>query len=345
MIFQCHYDKPHRRRGACGARRASLAAALALAAVAGGCAHGPPNVRGSAEVLSPRGGYTGRFNNDDQHHADLCVRLREPAVALRYADGTPSGFTLTPEMLVPQPGSGVWCPEPGMARLDARELVPAADGRPMLFHRGGWGFAGNDPASAVHYGHILVADLDTVGLRYQRPAPGSAVPYAERWSKAPLVPWVDEGQRAGNGSACARRSSQPERVVVRSIPGDMKYLNTAGTAAIPYAIYGDPSEDLGTPADRARGIRYTMLEWSWINRRGGGVARALVRDGGELYRCEDVPPIRLAAVADAETRTQTGWVEAVYGGIRTGGGGWLYGWLVSAHRHGSEPVVAHLEHR
>ncbi|HET8654998.1 MAG TPA: alpha/beta hydrolase [Longimicrobiaceae bacterium] len=295
-----------------------------------------------AAPVADTGGYTGHFNNPDQHHADLCVRLKSPVVELRYPDGSPSGFTLTPEILQPDPGHGVWCPQAGMARLDAREIVPATDGRPMLFHRGGWGFAGNDPTSAVHYGHVLVADLDSVGLRYHRPARGESVPYAERWSPAPLVPWVDEGQRDGNGGACAQLMTVPDRVVVRSIPGDMRYLNTARTSAIPYAIYGDPSEDLGPPADRARGIRYTMLEWSWINVRGGGVARAIVEDGAEFYRCADVPPIRLASVSDAKTRTPTGWVQAVYGAVHDGKGGWLHGWIVSAHRHGDGPVVWHL---
>jgi hypothetical protein len=99
--------------------------------------------------VADTGGYRGPFNNHDQHHADLCVRLRSAAVALRYPDGSPSGFELTPSKLVPQPGTGVWCPQPGMARLDAREIVRGADGRPKLFHRGGGGWAGLDPASAV----------------------------------------------------------------------------------------------------------------------------------------------------------------------------------------------------
>ena len=128
---------------------------------------------------------------------------------------------------------------------------------------------------------------------------------------------------------------------MRSIPDDMRYLNSAQTGAIRYAIYGDPSEDLGPAADRARGIRYTMLTWSWINTRGGGVARALVKDGAEFRRCTDVPAIRLSSVSDAPTKAVTGWVEAVYGAIRSGDG-LLYGWIVAQHRHGREAVVEHL---
>ena len=50
----------------------------------------------------------------------------------------------------------------------------------------------------------------------------------------------------------------------------------------------------------------------------GGVARALLRDGEEFYQCADVPAITLASVADAEFKTVTGWVRAVYGGVQAG---------------------------
>ncbi|MEO5813872.1 MAG: hypothetical protein ABIT20_01205 [Gemmatimonadaceae bacterium] len=102
---------------------------------------------------------------------------------------------------------------------------------------------------------------------------------------------------------------------MQSIPGDMKYLSSRQTSAIAYAIYGDPSEDLGTPADRSRGVKYSMLTWSWINTRGGGVARALLHEGEEFYPCSDVPPTQLASVAEPETWRVTGWVKAVYGAV------------------------------
>ena len=298
------------------------------------CASAPSAA--SDASLGPVGGYKGPFNNDDQGHADFCVTLREPEVAIRYPDGSPSGFSLTADILVPVESNGVSCPAREMARLDAREIVIAADGSRMLFHRGGWGFAGNDPESAVHFGHVRVADLDTVGLRFVREDS------TRRWIPARTEPWTGLGQQRGNGSACGARAAKPSTVSVQSIPGDMRYLNTRQTVVIPYAIYGNPSADLGTPADRARGVKYTLLSWSWINTRGGGVARSLIADGTAFYRCTDVPSIRLASVADVEQKTQTGWVEATYGAIRTGNGAWLYGWTVSAHRHGDEPIVRHL---
>jgi hypothetical protein len=305
---------------------------------------GDRNIADQTAQLPSTGGYTGRFNNDEQSHADFCVRLRAPVVTLRYATGASTGFALTPDILVPQPGSGVSCPERGMARLDAREIVVSADGHPMLFHRGGWGFEGNDPGSAVHYGHILASDIDTVGVKYERTAaaaPSEGAPRG-RWVAAPALPWTGKGQQAGNGSACDSLATTPSTVSVHSIPADMKYLNSAQNSTIPYAIYGSPATDLGPDADRKRGIRYTMLTWSWINVRGGGVARALVADGEKFYRCADVPAITLASVNEAQQKAQTGWVEAVYGAIPTGDGHRLYGWIVSAHRHGSEGVVRHL---
>jgi hypothetical protein len=225
-----------------------------------------------------------------------------------------------------------------MARLDAREIVTGTDGEPMLFHRGGWGFEGDDQASAVHYGHVRLSDLESSGARYERAVEGGK----GQWRAAPIAPWAGPSQAAGNGAECsAWKESTPRSVAVQRIPGDVRYLNSAQTNAVPYAIYGDPSEDLGPAADRARGIKYTMLTWSWINVRGGGVARSLVRDGERFRECTDVPPIRLSSVADAASRRITGWVEARYGAIGSEKEP-LFGWLVVRHRHGDEPVVEHL---
>ncbi|MGH9344952.1 MAG: hypothetical protein ACRD19_14475 [Terriglobia bacterium] len=129
---------------------------------------------------------------------------------------------------------------------------------------------------------------------------------------------------------------------MQPVPAGMNYLTSEQNATIPYAIYGGPSESLGSKADRARGVKYTMLTWSWINVRGGGVARALIRNGDKFYGCADVPSILLSSVADPQTKTATGWVEAIYGAIRTGNGGCLYGWTDYEHRHGDEPIMKHL---
>ncbi|MBA3672870.1 MAG: hypothetical protein H0W68_12735, partial [Gemmatimonadaceae bacterium] len=183
-----------------------------LLVVAAGCAQ-PPRTSATSEAdaapdaaaLEVAGGYRGTFNNHDQGHADFCTRLRTPGAALRYADGGESGFRITPDILLPVEAGGVSCPAPGMARLDAREIVMSRDGRPMLFHRGGWGFLGNDPESAVHFGHVLVSDLDTVGLRFVRADSAAIAAGAprSRWITAPTQPWTGPGQQHGNGSACA----------------------------------------------------------------------------------------------------------------------------------------------
>lgn len=310
----------------------------------GGVTRGTVVVGTDPSVAPPvTGGYRGRYNNDLQGHADFCVRLRVRNAALRYADGSPTGFSLTRAILRPRAGNGVTCPDSGLARLDSREIATSMEGSPMLFHRGGWGFEGDDPFSAVHYGYLFLSDIDTVGLRFERAdsASRAAGAPATRWVAARTAPWAGPGQQAGNGTACDTLSARPDTVSVHSIPTDMRYLNSAQTNAIAYAIYGDPSEDLGPAADRARGVRYSMLAWSWINVRGGGVARALVRDGTPFRRCVDVPAIRLSSVADAQSKRVTGWVEAVYGAIPSGNG-MLYGWLVARHQRVGEHVVKHL---
>ncbi len=181
-----------------------------------------------------------------------------------------------------------------------------------------------------------------MGVRYERAGHDGHPSPAFEMGRRPDDSMARPGQQRGNGRACAALAPSPSRISVHSIPGDMKYSNTAQTTAIAYAIYGDPSEDLGVPADRARGIKYSMLTWSWINVRGGGVARALLRDGEAFYPCADVPHIRLASIADAVARTRTGWVEATYGAIRAGDGSLLHGWAVSSHQHAGEAVVRHL---
>ncbi|MEO5873247.1 MAG: hypothetical protein ABIT91_25655 [Gemmatimonadaceae bacterium] len=76
-------------------------------------------------------------------------------------------------------------------RASTRELVGLAAGRTMLFHRGGWGFLGDDPASAVHFGHMLASDVDTVGVMYVKADTVRRVP--GHWVAAPTRPWTGQG--------------------------------------------------------------------------------------------------------------------------------------------------------
>jgi hypothetical protein len=94
--------------------------------------------------------------------------------------------------------------------------------------------------------------------------------------------------------------------------------------------YGDPAADQGDRSD----VHYTYLLWSFLNARGGGMVRALLRDGDTLTRC-DVTPIVMRSWDDAGR--PNGRVEAIY--VRTPED--LYGWMVSGHALGDDPWVDH----
>ncbi|MDB4888263.1 MAG: hypothetical protein JWL61_118 [Gemmatimonadetes bacterium] len=79
---------------------------------------------------------------------------------------------------------------------------------------------------------------------------------------------------------------------------------------------------------------------------GGGMVRALIRDGQPFYRCA-VRPIDGIAWAPGTT-TEAGRVTAVYGKTRASEDGpWVYGWTVFSHRRkladgGYGPAIVHM---
>lgn len=148
-----------------------------------------------------------------------------------------------------------------------------------------------------------------------------------------------------NGEPCGHLEDHARRVHVKAIDDatlDMHYYNSAGTmvSGALYETYGNGFSGVDTGD-------YTLLSWNWINQRGGGVARSVVRDGATFRICTDVPIITLASVDSGGNRN--GWVSAVYGRIHTGGdstirgnNGYQYGWIVQAHARGDGHAVAHL---
>ena len=231
---------------------------------------------------------------DGQHHADACVALAVDEAPLRYPDGTPTGFALSPRLRF----ADGRCPD-GTVRLDHHEVLDSRAG-PLVFHRGGRGYA---DAANVKYGHLALADLAD--------GPGPPVPAGQgRGGPAPNAP------EAG-----------PVVVRVRSIPVALRYKPLRGAS---WMHYGDPGADQGDRHD----VHYTYLLWSFLDARGGGMVRALLRDGARLQPC-DVPARRVPAY-DPEGRV-AGEVVGAY--VRTQEG--LYGWTVWEHRAGGA-VVGHV---
>lgn len=260
------------------------------------------------EAESIRGGYVGPFNRAEQGHADVCVRIKGDAIALRYADGSPTGFVVTKAMLTYSKTAKSGVCKDGYLRLDARETLKTKDGRRLYFHRGGYGY---EHGSDVKYGHVWIGDL---------------------------ADHVDVEPGNGNGAPCAANGIDYV-TRVKPLPIDMHFCKTKGACDSPedtngYSSYGDPAQQ-GSAAGSP--IHYTYLNWSWLNVAGGGVVRALVPEGQVVHRC-DVPSIKLDTVT--EDGKKNGWVRAIY--VKTAiGDQWVQGWMVHSHQHDGDPAITY----
>lgn len=233
------------------------------------------------------------YNADGEAHADRCVR---PAgtIALRYANGAPTGFTVSPAAAYTD-GS---CPD-GAIRLDLHEIVDSPVGQ-LAFERGGNGYV---DAQNAKYGHVALSDLVDPD--------GDPVPSG-----------------GGRGVPCPVVAGSRYEATIASIPAAMHYkrpqdVPSGNNSGASFLHYGDPGADQGDRHD----IHYSYLLWSFLNARGGGHVRALLREGQVVQPC-DVDPILMDAFDSAGD--VDGTVLARY--ARTDDGGTpLYGWMVWEH--------------
>lgn len=273
----------------CIAAVASLLAGLLLA--------------GSADAATP----AGVFNAPGQRHADVCVRVAVSPAALRFADGTPTGFEVTNGHTFAEDGR---CPA-GSVRLDLHETIPSSAG-PLAFHRGGNGYVDQQN---VKYGELAAAEI-LDALPAPRPSSG------------------------GRGAPCTLSGEPAHRVDVRSIPAAMHYkrpqdVPDGSNSGTSFEHYGDPGADQGARTD----IHYSYLIWSALNVGGGGMVRTLLAPGQIVRPC-DVESVTMSAW-DRDGAVN-GSVTARYVRI-TAGTCPLYGWMVWSHDyHGdSAGPVAH----
>jgi hypothetical protein len=249
-----------------------------------------------------------RVNADGQRHADVYVPPTADPVALRYPDGEPTGFALAASQLAYRDGRG----EDGSLRLDYHERLSSPAGE-LVFARGGNGFV---DAQNVKYGHVAVADLAA--------DPGAPVPSG-----------------GGRGQAVKPDGSLGAHVVrVRSIPAHLHYKRPQDTrsgtnAGARWLHYGDPGADQGDRHD----VHYSYLVWSFLDARGGGMVRALLREGQIVWPCA-VAPIELAAydAIGAVNGAVTGRYVAAEVADTS-----LYGWMAWSHRAAGAEPVAHAE--
>jgi hypothetical protein len=242
-------------------------------------------------------------NTDGQRHVDRYAALAADRIPLRYPDGGPTGFELDRSIRL-KDGT---CE--GMARLDMHEVVDSPAG-PLAFHRGGLGF---EYPYEVKYGHVALDDLAV--------SPGRPV------------------SSGGHRGAPVAVAGDDLTVSVQSIPPAMHYKRPQDTrrrnnAGAKFLHYGDPASDQGDRHD----IHYTYLLWSLPNVRGGGMVRALLRDGARVEPC-DLRPITMDSY-DSDGAVN-GWVEGVYVRVELEQAE-LYGWTIAAHALGDGEPVAHL---
>ena len=263
-----------------------------------------------------------RYNADGQGHADAFVRPREDAIPLRYADYSETGHVLERDRLrYKDEEKDKRGARDGHLRLDHHEVLSTPQGD-LCFHRGGYGFldGGN-----VKYGHVAVADL--------RDEPPRPTPAGER--RGDQAPNAEDPRYVG-GYVMRVRSIRTDMLYKRQRDWDKPVRGSK------WMHYGDPGADQGDRQD----VHYSYLCWSWLNARGGGMVRSLIRDGQVFHRC-DVDAIRMKSW-DKESN-ENGDVVAIYGKTLREGN-WLFGWVTHSHRYtppGGEPGpwVYHLEKR
>ena len=263
----------------------------------------------SAAAFPPAAGATDAaelYNAPGQRHVDVCVRLGPPAAQLRYGDAAPTGFGLDDQRTFDDNRC-----LPGTVRLDLHELIPSTAGW-LAFHRGGNGY--HDDQN-VKYGELATADING-----ELPAPVLS--------------------RGGRGAPCDVESGPAYRAVVAPIPNEMKYkrpqdVASGNNSGASFLHYGDPASDQGDIHD----YHYSYLVWSFVNVRGGGIVRTLLKDDQVVQPC-DVASITM----DSWDRAGivNGTVTARYVRILAGTCP-VYGWMVWSHDYfgDTKDAVAH----
>jgi len=246
-----------------------------------------------------------RYNAPGQRHVNVCVRPSSPSVPLRYSDASLTGFGLDDQRTFDDNAC-----LPGTLRLDLHELIPAGAEK-LAFHRGGNGY--HDDQN-VKYG-----ELATGAIADSLPAPVLS--------------------RGGRGAPC-NLLNVAYRVDVRPIPAEMHYKRPQDVASgsnrgASFLHYGDPGADQGDRTD----IHYSYVLWSFVNVRGGGIVRTLLKDDQVIRPC-DVEPIVMDSWDSAGA--VNGRVIARYVRIMAGTCP-IYGWMVWSHDSFDDaaPVIQH----
>lgn len=311
------------------------------------CSTGLPSAHTNTQTPINESNYDNADNwNFPNHNYWVCGRLKNPSAPIRYSDGSllnpGAGYNVTTNATSGECG-------PGWVRFDLHEIITCFDGvktNRLAFHKGGQGYT---PARTP-YGHLLLDDIaafdgalnvsDASNVPH-RGDPGAGLPQvqgqppeygAPSWN-ASTKQW-DSTRRNGRGAT----PLDPTRYLVKIIsqgatnelPAAWQYKPNVTSSR--FNKYADAGPDLGDGT-----AHFAYLSWSWLHKgdgvttsRGGGMVRALLRDGQEFYRC---PVKSINSVAYAHNSSQIiGRVTAIYVKTRASATGpWLYGWMISSH--------------
>ncbi|HSU57084.1 MAG TPA: hypothetical protein VLT36_23790 [Candidatus Dormibacteraeota bacterium] len=284
------------------------------------------------------------FPNDNYW---VCGVLKNATAPTRYSDGSlvngGVGYNVDTNHSTCECGSG-W------VRFDLHELIPFFDGVKtnwLAFHKGGQGYS----SPQLPYGHLLLDDvaildgaLDCSSTKDvpHRGDPGAGLAQVQGQPPEYGAPsWVsstgqwDSTHRNGRGGSPVDPTRYAVKVVphgaTNELPADWQYKPNVTSSR--YNKYADDGPEFGDGT-----AHYALLTWSWLMKGdgvttsgGGGMVRALLRDGQEFYRC---PVKAINGVAYGYNSNQVvGEVTAIYVKTRASGAGpWLYGWMISAHR-------------
>jgi hypothetical protein len=295
-------------------------------------------------VLWRRGGQPVVASSDSKNPANFnktntCTRLVNGSAPTRYADGTNVGSTY--QLRNTQQWQSPCTSQLNPVWVDAQEKLQMASGNQLYFVHGG---PRNALGHVVPYGHVSAGDLVTQ-----------------------FTP-TNSGGSVGAGGSCTPLAG--DRVfqikidpagTADSIPTDWQYkIGQTSADYHKYQSIGEDQGDLGLPGSLS--ARYGYLSWTWVMRTtrgdtpssnqnpwtgpdahgneratnsGGGVVRALLKQGQEFQRCSGIESINsLAWGQNATSSTDPiGRVRVIYGKTRLSSNGpWLYGWAIHSHQ-------------
>jgi hypothetical protein len=132
-------------------------------------------------------------------------------------------------------------------------------------------------------------------------------------------PTVERDDAARNGAPAPLAPGEPAyRVTPEDIASEQLYKGPSTGRWYTYSVYG---RSVGA-------AKFALMMWSWIDVRGGGIARAAVAEG-EMFHPADVQPISLQS-SSGEGQPANGTVTVRYGYVFNGTGR-VYGWMVTSH--------------